>query len=170
MKPLRLQRFCIALAAVILPCACTGPRDAALSPPRFQLSGAIIPAELVDPIKGVHAQQASADNAGLCCWISTLALFHVEKREDARVLTLSFYVPDVAVFQKRPQDVNVSLPGFHRTRRFSGLLPGFHTLSMALPRALQNVRGAVLVQVTSTVQFAQGRQLYAGVLTSAYFE
>ena len=170
MKPLRFQPCCIALAAAILPCACGGPRDAAFSPPQYLITGAIVPAELAEPSKGVYAQQAAAIGAGLCCWISPVASFHVEKREAAKHLTVTLYVPDISVFQKRLQDVELSLPGYGRARRFAGLRPGFRTLSMALPAALQNKRGAVLVRLRSRVQFAQGSRRYAAVLTSAYFE
>lgn len=170
MKPLRFRLCCVAFAAAIQLCACGGPRDAAFSPAQLQISGAIVPVELVEPMKGVYAQQAGATGAGLCCWISSIASFHVEKREAAKVLTLTLYVPDIAIFQKRLQDIELSLPAAHRTRRFSRLRPGFHTLSMPLPAALQNIRGAVPVRVRSRVQFAQGRERYAALLTSAYFE
>lgn len=170
MKPFRSQLFCVALAAIIFPCACAGPRDAAFSPSTFQARGVIVPPELVNPIEGVYSQQAQADGEGLCCWISSPASFHVEKREAAKVFVLTLYVPDVAVFRTRPQTIDLSLPGFHRTRRFSDLSSGFHTLSIAVPKAMRKARGNVLVKITSRVQFAQGRLRYAGVLTSAYFE
>jgi hypothetical protein len=174
----------LAFIAAMLLSGC-GPKDARYDPSHFRLRGVLAPPEVVLPkgtvpgaeVDGLYTQRPSDADKVLCCFISPHATLVVRKDRPAAHLRIEVYVLDAAVFQDHPQTLRIGFPRARTTTIVRGLTPGFHSLSVSVPRALQLVQGPVRVDVDAAIDYvpstastsADTRHL-ALLVTSIYFE
>jgi hypothetical protein len=174
MRPFQLRFVVIVLTLATLVCACGAPRDARFAPNELTVSGRVWPPDIVSSkgTTGVYAIDARTPATNLCCWIAPHARLAVRKRRPAKVLRINFYIPDTPLFRQHPQSVAVSLSGSRTRLTASGLRPGFHTISVKIPQAIQRSAVEQMITLDSAVKMpANGKQAWYGILLiSIYFE
>jgi hypothetical protein len=106
-------------------------------------------------IDGLYASFVAGDK--MCCWIGTRARVRTLKLAPATQLDLTIYVPDYPFFTKHKQGLAVTIDG-SRTQTRCCFGPGVYTLSFELPPSLQQRRGEIALELSTTESFVPLRE------------
>ncbi|HTU83872.1 MAG TPA: hypothetical protein VMF61_17240 [Candidatus Acidoferrales bacterium] len=159
------MRFALVALAIALVAGC-GPRDRALAPSAFALSGLLAPAGLVVPKNVEAAPNLNYDglyleepDASVCCWIAPHAtVFVANDRPRAHTLIAGFYVPeDIKIFTNG-QTLRFRFPGSNATST-RHLGTAFQSVRVPVPSGAQQNRGPIPVTVDATVAFVPSLDL-----------
>lgn len=126
-------------------------------------------------VGGIYPAEADDEKSLICCWAAPDVTAKVAKRQSARRLSVTVYVPDIAPFKERAQSVTVSFPGARFAKTIRNLTPGFHSLSVSVPPNLLRAAKYLPVHLRAELSFvppgatASNPRRYSYILTGIYY-